>query len=316
MKKKLAMLTAILLALMIPVSVFAGSLTFSTETLKGKEYTSSKMSGYKLTMINFWSETCYPCLKEMPALDKLYKNYTDLLVLGVWVGRDREQAKEYAADTLVTYPVLVCDKNLEKLTAGHDGVPFTYFFDQNGNPVGEPGGYLDTRSYDDWKALVDELMAQVGGTIPPDPEPEEKDPSRVAYIGLEYKLNFKKKTAEFIGVYKNDWEMKNIIIPDTIWIDRVEYKVTSIAKNACKGLRITKLTIGKNVSKIGASAFHNCKKLASITIKTTKLKASKVGANAFKNVKAKVKIKCPKTKKAAYKKILLKKGITKKAVFQ
>lgn len=109
----------------------------------------------------------------------------------------------------------------------------------------------------------------------------------------------------------------SITIPATVTIDGVTYKVTSIAANAFKGnKKITKVTIGKNIEKIGKNAFYGCKKLSGITFKTTKLKASKVGKNAFKGVKAKVTVKLPKNKAKDYKKWLKKKGIPANARFK
>ena len=79
---------------------------------------------------------------------------------------------------------------------------------------------------------------------------------------------------------------------------------------------VTKVTIGKNVKKIGANAFYNCKKLKTITIYTTKLKMSTVGKNAFKGVKKNVVVKVPKAKYSLYKKVLKKRGISKVAKFR
>jgi len=72
------------------------------------------------------------------------------------------------------------------------------------------------------------------------------------------------------------------------------------------------VTIGKNIKKISKNAFRDCKKLKSITIKTSKLTSSKVGANAFKGIYSKATIKVPKKKLSAYKNFLKKKGIGKK----
>ena len=105
-----------------------------------------------------------------------------------------------------------------------------------------------------------------------------------------------------------------ITIPSTVKIDGITYKVTSIGKNAFKGCtKLTTVTIGKNVTKIGSKAFYGCKKLKNITIKTTKLKSKSVGSKAFKGTSTKAKVKVPKKSLKAYKKFLVKKGISKKA---
>lgn len=114
---------------------------------------------------------------------------------------------------------------------------------------------------------------------------------------------------EFYGV-KNS-KIKKITIPDTVTIQGQKMNVASIAKNAVYGKKkLTKVTIGKNVKKIGASAFAYCTKLATIQIKSTKLKS--VGKSAFNGIKVNAKIKVPAKKLAAYKKKLKGKGQSKR----
>ena len=108
-----------------------------------------------------------------------------------------------------------------------------------------------------------------------------------------------------------------VTIPATVKVNGKTVPVTTISANAFKGMKnLTAVTIGKNVKKIGKNAFNGCKKLKKITIKTTKLTAKSVGANAFKGINKKAVIKCPKSKKAAYKKFLLKKGMKKTMTFK
>ena len=108
-----------------------------------------------------------------------------------------------------------------------------------------------------------------------------------------------------------------VTIPATVKVNGKIVPVTSIAANAFKGMKnLTTVTIGKNVKKIGKNAFNGCKKLKKITIKTTKLTAKTVGAGAFKGINKKAVFKCPKSKKAVYKKILLKKGAKKTMTFK
>ncbi len=108
-----------------------------------------------------------------------------------------------------------------------------------------------------------------------------------------------------------------VSVPATVTIEGITYKVTSIAKNAFKNnKKIKKLTIDQNVEKIGAKAFYGCKKLKTITIKTTKLGSKKVGKQAFKGIHKKAKIKVPKKKYSAYKKMFKKRGVGSKAVFR
>lgn len=126
--------------------------------------------------------------------------------------------------------------------------------------------------------------------------------------GSQYKVTAVKgtRTVQFTKGKKN---AKSIVVPSTVKISGKNYKVTTIAKNAFKGnKKLAKVTIGKNVNKIGVSAFQNCSKLKSIIIKSTKLTAKKVGKNAFKGINKKATFKVPKSKVKAYKKIVKAKG--------
>ncbi len=97
------------------------------------------------------------------------------------------------------------------------------------------------------------------------------------------------------------------IIPDVVFINTREYKVTEIAPNAFKNSKKLKsVTIGKNIKRIGKNAFYGCKNLKKITIKSVVLKS--VGKNAVKGTNKKLTIKVPKKKLYFYKKLLKKKG--------
>lgn len=48
---------------------------FSLKDIQGNVYSNSSLKG-KLIVINFWSTTCVPCLKEMPLLSDLMARYT------------------------------------------------------------------------------------------------------------------------------------------------------------------------------------------------------------------------------------------------
>ena len=79
---------------------------------------------------------------------------------------------------------------------------------------------------------------------------------------------------------------------------------------------LTKIVIPSNVAKIGKQAFTNAKKLKNIVIKTTKLTAKNIGAKAFKGTAAKATVKVPKSKLKSYQKILVTKGMNKKAAIK
>ena len=103
-------------------------------------------------------------------------------------------------------------------------------------------------------------------------------------------------------------------IPDTVAIDGVVYKVTSIGEKAFyKNTALKKIVIGSCVEKISSKAFYGCTSLNKIVINSTKISNGKVGANAFKKVNKNVKVYVPALKYKAYKKLLKKAGVGSKA---
>lgn len=152
-----------------------------------------------------------------------------------------------------------------------------------------------------------------------------RDPAKTPAAGTvltastgSYKVTKAAATAGEVAYYgpKNK-KVTKITIPQTVTIDGITYKVTSIADKACQNCKKLKtVTIGSNIAKIGKSAFSGCKAIRTVTIKTTKLKAKSIGAKAFKGITKKATFKVPKKQKKAYKKIICKKGAHKKAKFK
>lgn len=93
------------------------------------------------------------------------------------------------------------------------------------------------------------------------------------------------------------------VIPDTVMINGVKCKVTSISDGAFKNnKKLKSVVIGKNITQIGKEAYSGCKSIKSVTIKTSKLK--KVGKKAFIGIDKSAVIKVPEKKLKAYTKLL------------
>lgn len=117
---------------------------------------------------------------------------------------------------------------------------------------------------------------------------------------------------EYSEMYDDDVE--DTYIPDTIEINGVAYKVTSIGANAFyRNQSLKKIVIGNYVEKIDARAFYGCSALKDIVINSTNIRSGQIGANAFKRVNKNVKVYVPWTNYKAYKKMLKKAGIGAKA---
>ena len=131
--------------------------------------------------------------------------------------------------------------------------------------------------------------------------------------GNIYKVTSSRSSSQTVAFIGNKVKT-SVILPTTIKIKGATYKVTEISTNAFKNNRkLKKVVIGQNIVRIGKNAFYGCKKLTSITIKSSRLTLKNIGKNAFKNTSPKATVKVPKKQKALYNQILKKRGLNKKA---
>ena len=111
-------------------------------------------------------------------------------------------------------------------------------------------------------------------TIPGKGESFDDPSSNVTYRVT--KDNATSKEVEFvIANAKTD----KVVIPATVTVGNIVYKVTSISDDAFNNNKYIKsVVIGSNVKTIGESAFQNCKKLTSVTMGKN---VTTIGAKAF-----------------------------------
>lgn len=98
--------------------------------------------------------------------------------------------------------------------------------------------------------------------------------------GYQYKVT-SASTITYMGA--GNRAARKIIIPKTVKVKGVTYKVTAIGEKAfVRNKYLRSVVIGKNIKKISQKAFSGCKNLRTITLKTKKL--NKIGRNAFSGI--------------------------------
>ncbi len=136
---------------------FNPNMVFSGTTLDGEPIDQTIFASYDLIIVNCWAEWCGPCVGELPAIERIHQEYPNVLVLGLLVGTmSVDTAKQTLADSGVTYAALEPVGALEDLSMRSMYIPATYFFDKNGNEVGE--SVVGGMDYEQWKATVDNLL--------------------------------------------------------------------------------------------------------------------------------------------------------------
>lgn len=106
---------------------------FTLDDLEGKKASLSDYKGGAL-IINFWATWCIPCIKEMPDLEKLYKERKKdgLELLMINVKESKEVVKKYIEKGGFSFRVLL-DENGDVLREYQVfGLPSTFFIDKKG----------------------------------------------------------------------------------------------------------------------------------------------------------------------------------------
>ncbi len=111
--------------------------------------TKATFSDYKITLIDYWSTSCKPCIKELPELVKLYDKYKEKGVNFISVADDKTQQRMDLANKIfkenkVTWKSYfdTTKEFTRKLNAG--GYPLFIIVDRNGKIVSKELGGQET----------------------------------------------------------------------------------------------------------------------------------------------------------------------------
>jgi peroxiredoxin len=79
---------------------------FSLPTPAGGTFKLAEHRG-KVIMVNFWATWCPPCLEEMPAMDRLYRQHRDagFVLVAVSVDADPKKVTPFVTQHKLTFPV-------------------------------------------------------------------------------------------------------------------------------------------------------------------------------------------------------------------
>jgi len=108
---------------------------FTLPTLDGEEYTLSNLKG-NAVLINLWATWCPPCRAEMPAIEKMYREYKDdgLIVLAVDMTYQDDASKvaPFIQEYGLTFPVLLDTTGVAGEAYQLRSLPSSYFIDRFG----------------------------------------------------------------------------------------------------------------------------------------------------------------------------------------
>jgi peroxiredoxin len=132
------------------------------KTIAGKNFKMKNLKG-KVVVLNFWFIGCEPCIKELPALNKLIQEYKnkEALFFGITYETLMTLKSDFFPKYKFDFAIVPDSKNITEMFAA--GYPTTYIIDKNGivkaawngGPIGEEA---ETEIYLKAKPVIDELL--------------------------------------------------------------------------------------------------------------------------------------------------------------
>jgi cytochrome c biogenesis protein CcmG/thiol:disulfide interchange protein DsbE len=88
-------------------------------------------------VLNFWASWCVPCKEEAPLLEAVWRRYRDrgLVVLGIDIHDLRSDARRFARQNRMSYPLAFDGVGKTSTDYGLTGVPETFFVARSGRLV-------------------------------------------------------------------------------------------------------------------------------------------------------------------------------------
>ncbi len=104
----------------------------------------------KVVFLNFWATWCIPCRLEMPAMERLYREFKarGLVVLAVNVQEGPQAVRTFLREHKLTFPVVLDPKGAAAMTYLVRGLPATYLIDRKQQIVGRAFGAREWDSKD------------------------------------------------------------------------------------------------------------------------------------------------------------------------
>lgn len=119
---------------------------FSLKDLQNTSQTFENLKGKKLTVIDFWATWCKPCMKAIPELNILYKEFKEKGVSFISINGDgpRSIAKvgPVSKSLQIEYPVLLDIDSTVKTQLNLSAFPTLVLVNQNGKIVWIHEGFV------------------------------------------------------------------------------------------------------------------------------------------------------------------------------
>jgi peroxiredoxin len=105
---------------------------FTMKDLSGRDVSRDDLEG-KATVLSFWASWCEPCIKELPALERLHSILAPRggRVVSIGIDDSRENLAKVVSNQGITFPVLLDESGLAKQRYQVKGVPETFLLNSS-----------------------------------------------------------------------------------------------------------------------------------------------------------------------------------------
>lgn len=131
---------------------------FTLKDLKGTQVTLKNFKG-RVVFLNFWATWCPPCRREMPSMERLYKQLKDrdFTMLAVDMQESEKRVRAFISEFSLSFPALLDLNGDISSLYGIVGLPTTYIIDREGKIIGKAVGPRDWSSQES-KQLFQSLL--------------------------------------------------------------------------------------------------------------------------------------------------------------
>jgi len=120
----------------------------------------------KIVFLNFWTTWCYACVIEMPAMEKLHKEFRDrdFVMIAINLQEPVEKVNQFFKDHKLTFMTLLDTEGRIGAKFGIRSIPTTLILDKEGRTIGKALGPREWDG-DQAMALFDYLVEKKGAEI-------------------------------------------------------------------------------------------------------------------------------------------------------
>lgn len=138
---------------------------FTAELAGGGTFTLSEQND-KVVLLNFWATWCGPCVREMPAFERLQADYGDrVAILAVNSMENTKTVDQFIEQTGYTFPIAYDETGAIGRNFPTDGIPYTLVIGKDGIVKKiYIGAYDADTQYQTYRSAIESVLSQTDAT--------------------------------------------------------------------------------------------------------------------------------------------------------